>query len=101
VTTATTEYRLNGQPGSAERVVLIGGTVFDPTGIALADAWVHLETPAGTPLTDTVTDALGHFTFPAIREDHYQIRTRAAGFGEKTRLIDVPALDGEYDVHFP
>jgi len=100
VTTRITEYRQDGQPGSAETWVQIGGEVKTPTGGAVSDAWVQIETRSGTPLETTRTNEQGRFTFADLRPDQYRLRARVAGLGEKIREVNVPAHTGEYDIRF-
>ena len=98
VTTATTSYHPSLGTGTADTRIIIGGTVFDPQGTPVSDAWVRLEPRGDT----TVTDELGRFVFADVRADvTYTLRARAVGFGEAASSnIDVVTHSGGYDVHF-
>lgn len=103
VTTRITEYRQTGQPGIADVWIQIGGHVLDATldpAVALADAWVQLETTGGQRLQTARTNELGRFTFGALQQGQYRLRFRATRLGEATRDIDVPSPTGEYDLRF-
>jgi hypothetical protein len=108
VTTMMTRYRVSGVPQSDELWMHIGGRVVD-TGTPLPDgspspvagAWVRLETLTGVLVRRTVTDEQGRFRLDQLREAQYRLRTGAVGLGEQTRLVDVPAETGEYDLAFP
>lgn len=108
VTTLMTRYGVSGVPLSDELWMHIGGRVVD-TGTPLPDgspspvagAWVRLETLTGVLVRRTVTDEQGRFRLDQLREAQYRLRTGAVGLGEQTRLVDVPAETGEYDLAFP
>ncbi len=107
VTTKITEYRVSGVPGTAETWIQIGGHVLDtnvPAGQLpqpISGAWVLLENLAGSVLRRAETNVLGRFSFDWLRAGQYQLHTGAVGFGEQTRLVDVPSETGEYDLSFP
>lgn len=97
VTTISSNYHA-GQPANGEEHLIIGGTVRDKNGNALADAWVRLE-----PLNLTqVTDAAGRFIFENVmRRGGLTLRARASGYPEAERLqLEIPSLSGEYDIKF-
>ncbi len=99
VTTLTTGYQQGNVIASAEERVLIGGTVRDKKGNAVADVWVRIE-----PLNLTqVTDASGHFIFENVmRHGGLTLRARASGYPEALRPnIEIPSVTGEYDLQFP
>jgi hypothetical protein len=98
VTTRITEYRQAGRPESADVWVQIGGQVSDPSGQALAGAWVGLESTTGESLDQTSTDRIGRFTFNRLREGTYVLRARPPGLGEIVRSIEVPSPTGEYNL---
>lgn len=107
VTTRITEYRISGEPATAEAWIQIGGHVLDatnpqPNGLPspVAGAWVELETLAGRRLQLIQTNELGRFTFADLRAGSYRLRTRAVGLAEITRDVDVPSPSGEYDLVF-
>jgi hypothetical protein len=86
----TTTFDLNVPPASAPTL-----------REALSDVWVTLETLAGERLQLIQTNEAGRFTFADLRASSYQLRTRALGLAEITRVIDVPLPSGEYDLQFP
>ena len=97
VTTISSNYHA-GQPANGEEHLIIGGTVRDKNGNAVADAWVRLE-----PLNLTqVTDAAGRFIFENVmRRGGLTLRARASGYPEAERLqLEIPSLSGEYDIKF-
>ena len=107
VTTRITEYRQTGQPDTAEVWIQIGGHVLDAINVPPNDAptpvenaWVQLETTDGDRLQTTRTNALGRFTFGGLQQGQYRLRFSATGLGEATRDIEVPSLEGEYDLRF-
>jgi hypothetical protein len=100
VTTRIIEFRQTGKPETAEVWIHIGGRVLDPVENPVGGAWVALETLDGLRLQTTTTNALGRFTFDALRADAYRLRTRAAALGEQTRELEVPTDTGEYDLRF-
>lgn len=105
VTTRITEYRISGQPETAETWIQIGGHVLDATvdpPAPVAGAWVQLETPAGQRLQTATTDKQGRFTFLRLRAGNYQLSWRAEGFPLPAgpRPIMVPSPSGEYDLSF-
>jgi hypothetical protein len=103
VTTRITEYQQTGRPESAEIWIQIGGHVLDATvdpPLAVADAWVRLETLAGEPLQTETTGDLGRFTFGDLQPGSYRLRARATGRDEIDRDVVVPSGTGEYDLRF-
>jgi hypothetical protein len=101
VTTRITEYRRADGVGPGDVWMQIGGSVLNPGGLALTGAWVGIETLAADLLQSTATDEVGHFTFGSLTAGSYRLRARATGFGERSRIIDVPSPTGEYDLTFP
>jgi hypothetical protein len=107
VTTRITEYRLSGRPETAEVWIQIGGHVLDtanplPSGAPapVAGAWVELQNLAGERLQLTQANEAGRFTFGDLRAGSYRLRTQAPGLAPITRVVDVPAPSGEYDLQF-
>ncbi len=99
VTTRITEYRQSSSPGTAEVSIEIGGHVL--TGASpqpVTGAWVRLEDAVGISLQIATTDANGRFKFTGLQQGNYNLRVRAQGFAETTRVIEVPSLTGDYDV---
>jgi hypothetical protein len=102
VTTMLTNYYA-GDPARGDRRALIAGTVRDRNATAVRDAWVRLE-PAGFT---TVTDSAGHFVFDNVAPGAgMTLRARAPGFTEATLpnaqipSLDIPSVDGHYDLTF-
>jgi hypothetical protein len=105
VTTTFADVRVAGHPETSEVWLGIGGQVVDartdPANPApVSDAWVRLETLAGTPVGVARTGALGRFTFERLRASQYRLRTVAAPLGAQARVVDVPSETGEYDLRF-
>jgi hypothetical protein len=104
VTTALAEVGVNG--GTAvDQFVAIGGRVLDATGIgdpvAVAGAWVAVETTAGHRIDTTETDADGRFRLGGLSTGTYALRALATGLGSIQRSpVDVPSPTGEYDLRF-
>lgn len=58
----------------------LGGVVRDPSGAAIPETRVTLES-IGTGLSSTLTsDRLGEFFFPELAPGSYRVRIQAAGF---------------------
>ncbi|MER5225480.1 Pvc16 family protein [Streptomyces flaveus] len=105
VTTRFTEYRITGEPGSAETRIQIAGVVRD-TGLAppalVPGAWVQLETAALAPVAATRTNSRGEFTFLDIAPGAYQLRLRTPHHVEPpVTPITVPEPTGRYDLALP
>jgi hypothetical protein len=105
VTTTFADVRESAHPEMSEVWLGIGGQVVDertdPANPApVSDAWVRLETLAGTPVGVARTGALGRFTFERLRASQYRLRTVAAPLGAQARVVDVPSETGEYDLRF-
>lgn len=107
VTTRITEYRISGQPGTAEVWIQIGGHALDTTNplpngspSPVIGAWVELQNLAGDRLQLEQTNELGRFTFGDLRAGSYRLRAQAEGLTPVTRIVDVPSPSGEYDLLF-
>jgi hypothetical protein len=83
----------------AERVVRIGGTVLTKSGAPAVGAWVGLESSAGELLPVTIADEDGRFTFTGLGFGTYRLRARVEAGPEASRTVDVPSIEGSYDVH--
>lgn len=103
VTTVTTEYSVNGDAGSAEALVQIGGVVLDRKSnpIEVANAWVELVDSGGRRRGTTRTNKRGEFVFADVPPGSYKLRTRALGRQSLTKPIVVPSPTGRYDLAFP
>jgi len=104
-----TDIGVETLPGNANGPVIavhqIAGYVIDSTGITpepVATAWVRLERLGGQPVRATETDSAGRFTFSGIPAGQYQLNWRAPGKPAPAapRIIEVPALSGEYNLTF-
>ena len=106
VTTRFTEYGNAADPAAAELRVQIAGVVRDRSdpsipAIAVARAWVRLESPTGAPLATTRSDAEGRFTFLDLASGSYRLGVRADGRAEPpVTTIAVPSTSGRYDLEF-
>lgn len=105
VTTTFADVRVTANATSSELWLGIGGHVIDertdPVHPApVADAWVRIETLAGTPVALVTTSELGRFTFERLRASQYRLRTGARSLGVQARVVDVPSETGEYDLRF-
>lgn len=99
VTATITEYELDGETTPAETLVQIGGSVITKSSAQpIVGAWVQLENASLTPISTTLTDPDGHFTFAGLQSGNYTLRVRAAGFAEATVAIPVPSPTGDFDV---
>lgn len=98
VTTTITGYQQTGDAGSREERISIGGSVLDPGGRPVPDAWVRLEPDGAT----VVTDGAGRFVFPSVtRGSNRRLLARASGLGEAERPnVDIPSFSGEYNVRY-
>jgi len=97
VTTLFGDWRQDRtKPG--DLVLDIGGTVLSGT-TEVAGAWVRLETPVGELLQTATSDGQGRFRFTRLQSKAYVLRAGANGVGDDSRLLDVPSLTGEYDLH--
>ncbi|HVM97721.1 MAG TPA: carboxypeptidase regulatory-like domain-containing protein, partial [Candidatus Acidoferrales bacterium] len=54
----------------------ISGTVVDRNGLAVADAEVRLTTSTSAPITETMTDSNGRYSFAGLQPDSYRITAR-------------------------
>src|ERR1051326_3872010 len=62
---------------------LISGTVTDPTGAALPNTTITLVERGTNAQTKVVSDAVGHFVFPAVNPSDYSVTFSASGFQNK------------------
>ena len=94
VTTMASNYSA-GQAAAGEERLIIGGTVRDPRGDPVPDAWVLLEQLNKTQ----ITDGAGRFIFEDVtRGTALTLRTRARGYQDADRPIEIPSATGEYDI---
>jgi hypothetical protein len=98
VTTVLTTYR-QAQSTASDLRITIGGTVRDRLRNPVSDAWVRLDPPGFTQ----VTDASGRFIFDNIGGGSgFALRARARGFAIDAELtnLDIPSFSGSYDLQF-
>src|SRR5512144_2629445 len=62
---------------------LISGTITDPTGAALPNTTITLLERGTNAQTKVVSDAVGHFVFPAVNPSDYSVTFAASGFQNK------------------
>ncbi len=103
VTTRVTSYPISNKPETVEVEIQIGGRVFNAGAVPpapLAGAWVQIQSAAGDPLQETISNGLGQFTFLGLRPGNYRLAWRAPGFALPAgpRSIQVPSPTGEYDL---
>ena len=100
VTSRVVEYRRMGQAGTGEVLVQIAGQVLNAFEEPVAGAWVRLESTAGEGLQTASSDDQGRFDFDGLAPGAYQLNWRAVGYAipAAPRPIEVPSLEGEYDL---
>ena len=67
----------------------IGGSVFDPTGAAVADAQASLFNPETSAKQETTTTPDGKFTFPSLAAGSYILHVEKPGFASLYREFNV------------
>src|SRR5262249_25797695 len=97
-TSITRLHELGGAAAPEERIQIGGQVTTGTPPVAVTNAWVRLETPAGLALPAAAADALGGFTFSGLAAGSSNLRVRAAGFAEALRAITIPSTTGEYNV---
>ncbi len=100
VTTRITEYRLISGNEAAEVWIQIGGHVINNTvnpSVPVSNAWVMLEDAGGTQ-QQTITDNDGRFTFKELKQGGYTLHLRVQGYAPINQPIQVPSIDGNYDI---
>jgi len=86
-------------PGFADEYALIYGTVFRPTGHAMAGAEVLLQ-PEGGKVQKSRSSPRGEFTFRVPAKPlRYTVTVKAAGFKTESKPVSVQA-DERVDVTF-
>ena len=105
VTTTFTDLRVTANAATSEVWLGIGGQVIDArtdpvNPVPVPNAWVRLETLAGTPVGLVRASDAGRFAFERLRASQYRLRGVAAGLAEQARTVDVPSETGEYDLRF-
>jgi len=73
---------------SATGLVSLSGTVSDPQGRGIGAALVSLAKGGSSNLTESTTDATGHFKFDSLQPGAYKIVASANGFQSQTRAVD-------------
>jgi hypothetical protein len=77
--------RAEAQSNSA----IIGGTVLDPSGAAVANATVELHNPVSHFDRSTTTDRSGKFSFANVPFNPYHLTATGAGFAPYAQDVDV------------
>ena len=81
---------LQAQIGTAS----LSGTVTDPSGAAVPDAQVTLESTTRKASRETVTSATGDYVIPSLLPDSYQLVVAAKGFQTKT-ILNIQLTSGQ------
>ena len=85
-------------PGFAQSTGTITGTLTDETGGVLPGATVLLNSLAGMPVAETVTDGAGKYTFEKVPTGHYQMQFTIINFASATHGdFEVEAGDNVLD----
>jgi hypothetical protein len=74
---------------SSSELSVVSGTVFDPSGSAIAGAKVMLVRPDGQPFTEAKTDGAGSFHIEGIPAGTYVLDVQANGFEELRRDLAI------------
>jgi hypothetical protein len=72
----------SAEASQSTRSIAVTGSVFDPSGSAIASARIRLERPDGQSLAETTTDASGSFHIEAPGTGEYVLSVQASGFQE-------------------
>src|SRR5260370_487819 len=104
-TTASADYRQQGEPESAEVWLSIGGHILAPkSALPVLGAYVEIQglnPPMVQKIKHHVTTASdGRFLFSFLRAGDYQLQAMASGLGPVTRNVTLPSPTGEYDLQF-
>ena len=76
----------------AQASFTVRGTVLDPSGAGIAGAPVLLQTPAGTPVTQSTADSKGSFTLSNVRAGSYAlVAPTYNGFASRTISLHITA----------
>jgi hypothetical protein len=81
------------EPGSAEVLSGISGTVTDPTGAAVSQASVQLRRLGSNTTTNARTDQAGQFKFADLPPGQYDLQIGAPGFRLASQRVDVKAQE--------
>jgi hypothetical protein len=81
---------LRAQVGTA----MLSGTVTDPTGSAVPNASMLLESTERKFVREATADGLGHYTFTAVPPGSYQLLAKAPGFRDE-RITEVLLSSGQ------
>jgi streptogramin lyase len=88
-------------PAQAQNGPTLSGVVNSPEGMPMEGVLVTAKKDGATVATTVVTDAQGHYTFPAGRltPGHYQMAIRAVGFNlSGPRDLDVADNANTFDI---
>ncbi len=105
VTTASADYRQQGEPESAEVWLSIGGHILAPkSALPVLGAYVEIQglnPPVVQKIKHHLTTASdGRFLFSFLRAGDYRLQAVASGLGPVTRNLTLPSPTGEYDLQF-
>ncbi|MBZ5564902.1 MAG: TonB-dependent receptor, partial [Acidobacteriia bacterium] len=81
---------LRAQVGTAS----LSGMVTDPSGAAVPNAEITLESMTRKASRETVTDAAGSYVFTSLLPDTYQLVVASKGFTTKT-IQNIPLISGQ------
>jgi Carboxypeptidase regulatory-like domain len=70
---------------SAQQSATLSGTVYDNSGAVVVNASVEITNEASGIVRDTVTNASGFYTLPAIPPGSYKVTVTASGFKQYTQ----------------
>jgi protocatechuate 3,4-dioxygenase beta subunit len=65
---------------SQQNTAILSGTILDPAGAVVATAAVELTLLPSGPTITTVSDSIGHYSFPTLAAGIYQLKVTVAGF---------------------
>jgi hypothetical protein len=74
---------------AAQEAGSISGVVTDPSGAAVANAWITLAKPSLKSKRTTISDDEGRFQFPTLDPGAYQLTAEAPNLGTVNRDISV------------
>jgi streptogramin lyase len=84
-------WALVGALAARGDATVVSGEVRDPSGQAVAAAWVTARDPDRGIETTVYAAADGRFRLPALAPGRYHVRARAYGFRDQSASIDVAA----------
>ena len=85
---------MHAQTAVAQSAATLGGTVFDPHGVALANAAVTLRNEAAKVVLKQTSDAQGKYAFANLAAGKYALQVEASGFAA-SRLTSIQVASGQ------